>query len=142
MAQAARRVCGTRSAEREYAATRGVVIKLPTRLGLVIRGKPVMASVTARVSSASEGARPHRIVDTDGAVETSMARKLAAGDPGFGGRDRPVVLVTTPDFLRRFGLSSLGELPPRPGLMLSAKGMSKWRLPGRTRNVPGLDPAR
>jgi segregation and condensation protein B len=47
-------------------------------------------------------------------VETLMARKLVAEDPRFGGRGRPAFLVTTPEFLEYFGLSSLRQLPPRP----------------------------
>jgi segregation and condensation protein B len=54
-----------------------------------------------------------RAVDSDGPVETLMARKLIAEDPRFGGRGRPAFLITTSDFLRRFGLTSLNDLPPR-----------------------------
>jgi segregation and condensation protein B len=57
--------------------------------------------------------RSIRGVDSDAVVETLMARKLIAEDPRFGGRGRPAFLVTTADFLRRFGLSSLADLPPR-----------------------------
>jgi hypothetical protein len=39
---------------------------------------------------------------------------LIEDDPRFGGRGRPSFLATTADFLRTLGLSSLGELPPRP----------------------------
>jgi len=42
-----------------------------------------------------------------------MARTLIAEDPRFGGRGRPALLVATELFLRRFGLGSLGDLPPR-----------------------------
>jgi hypothetical protein len=42
-----------------------------------------------------------------------MARKLIEEDPRFGGRGRPSFLVTTELFLRRFGLGSLNDLPPR-----------------------------
>jgi chromosome segregation and condensation protein ScpB len=42
-----------------------------------------------------------------------MARKLIAEDPRFGGRGRPSFLVTTELILRRFGLTSLSDLPPR-----------------------------
>jgi chromosome segregation and condensation protein ScpB len=42
-----------------------------------------------------------------------MARKLVAEDPRFGGRRRPAFLITTELFLRRFGLTSLSELPRR-----------------------------
>jgi segregation and condensation protein B len=59
--------------------------------------------------------RAIRGVDSDAVVETLMARKLIAEDPRFGGRGRPAFLVTTTEFLRRFGLSALGELPPRTG---------------------------
>jgi chromosome segregation and condensation protein ScpB len=54
-----------------------------------------------------------------------MARKLIAEDPRFGGRGRPVFLFTTSEFLRRFGLGSLVELPqlvnltPRPCRLLA-----------------------
>jgi segregation and condensation protein B len=58
--------------------------------------------------------RAMRGVDSDAVVETVMARKLVAEDPRFGGRGRPAFLVTTAEFLRRFGLSSLADLPPRP----------------------------
>jgi segregation and condensation protein B len=58
--------------------------------------------------------RSIRGVDSDAVVETLMARKLVAEDPRFGGRGRPSFLVTTAEFLRRFGLSSLNDLPPRP----------------------------
>jgi segregation and condensation protein B len=54
-----------------------------------------------------------RGVDSDGPVETLMVRKLITEDPRFGGRGRPAFLVTTETFLRRFGLCSLGDLPPR-----------------------------
>jgi segregation and condensation protein B len=59
--------------------------------------------------------RSIRGVDSDGPVETLMARKLIAEDPRFGGRGRPAFLITTELFLRRFGLSSLSDLPPRQG---------------------------
>ena len=42
-----------------------------------------------------------------------MARKLIMEDPRFGGRGRPAILVTTELFSRRFGLTSLSDLPPR-----------------------------
>ena len=58
--------------------------------------------------------RAIRGVDSDAVVETLMARKLIAEDPRFGGRGRPGFLITTAEFLRRFGLSSLAALPPRP----------------------------
>ncbi len=58
--------------------------------------------------------RAIRGVDSDGPVETLMARRLIAEDPRFGGRGRPAFLVTTELFLRRFGLGSLSDLPPRP----------------------------
>jgi segregation and condensation protein B len=57
--------------------------------------------------------RSIRGVDSDGPVETLMARKLVAEDPRFGGRGRPSFLVTTEWFLRRFGLGSLTDLPLR-----------------------------
>jgi chromosome segregation and condensation protein ScpB len=57
--------------------------------------------------------RAIRQVDSDVVVETLVARKLIAEDPRFGGRGRPSFLVTTELFLRRFGLGSLGDLPPR-----------------------------
>jgi segregation and condensation protein B len=57
--------------------------------------------------------RSIRGVDSDGPVDTLMARKLVAEDPRFGGRGRPSFLVTTELFLRRFGLGSLADLPPR-----------------------------
>jgi segregation and condensation protein B len=57
--------------------------------------------------------RSIRGVDSDGPVETLMARKLIEEDPRFGGRGRPSFLVTTELFLRRFGLGSLADLPPR-----------------------------
>jgi chromosome segregation and condensation protein ScpB len=40
--------------------------------------------------------------------------QLIAEDPRFGGRGRPGFLITTAEFLRRFGLSSLAALPRRP----------------------------
>jgi segregation and condensation protein B len=57
--------------------------------------------------------RAMRGVDSDGPVETLMARKLIEEDARFGGRGRPAFLITTSNFLRRFGLTSLGDLPPR-----------------------------
>ena len=57
--------------------------------------------------------RSIRGVDSEGPVETLMARKLIAEDPRFGGRGRPSFLITTDLFLRRFGLTSLSDLPPR-----------------------------
>ena len=57
--------------------------------------------------------RSIRGVDSDGPVETLMARKLIAEDPRFGGRGRPSFLVTSELFLRRFALGSLADLPPR-----------------------------
>jgi segregation and condensation protein B len=57
--------------------------------------------------------RSIRAVDSDGPVDTVMARKLIAEDPRFGARGRPAFLVTTANFLRHFGLSSLNDLPPR-----------------------------
>jgi len=60
--------------------------------------------------------RSIRSVDSDAVVETLRARGLVAEDPRFGGRGRPGFLVTTPAFLRYFGLSSLSELPPRGAL--------------------------
>jgi len=58
--------------------------------------------------------RTIRSVDSDAVVETLRARGLVVEDPRFGGRGRPGFLVTTPAFLRYFGLNSLGDLPPRP----------------------------
>ena len=57
--------------------------------------------------------RAIRGVDSDAVVETLRARGLVAEDPRFGGRGRPGFLVTTPAFLRQFGLASLNELPPQ-----------------------------
>jgi segregation and condensation protein B len=57
--------------------------------------------------------RAIRGVDSDAVVETLRARGLVAEDPRFGGRGRPGFLVTTPAFLRQFGLGSLNELPPQ-----------------------------
>ncbi len=59
--------------------------------------------------------RTIRGVDSDAVVETLRARGLVAEDPRFGGRGRPGFLVTTPAFLRYFGLASLSNLPPRGG---------------------------
>jgi chromosome segregation and condensation protein ScpB len=53
-----------------------------------------------------------RGVDSDAVVETSRARGLIVEDPRFGGRGRPGLVVTTPAFLRYFGVGSLAELPP------------------------------
>src|SRR5262249_53585117 len=58
--------------------------------------------------------REIRGTDSDSVVETLMARRLITEDPPFGGRGRPSFLVTTSEFLRRFGLSSRSGLPPRP----------------------------
>src|SRR5215204_3379282 len=57
--------------------------------------------------------RAVRGVDSDAVVETLRARGLVADDPRYGGRGRPGFLVTTPAFLRQFGLASLNELPPQ-----------------------------
>lgn len=57
--------------------------------------------------------RSIRGVDSDGPVETLVARGLVTEDPHFGGRGRPALLITTSTFLRRFGLTSLSDLPPR-----------------------------
>jgi segregation and condensation protein B len=54
-----------------------------------------------------------RGVDSDAVVETLRARGLVTEDPRFGGRGRPAFLITTPAFLRYFGLASLGNLQPR-----------------------------
>ncbi|MBV9174692.1 MAG: SMC-Scp complex subunit ScpB [Chloroflexi bacterium] len=54
-----------------------------------------------------------RGTDSTGVIDTLLARKLIADDARLGGRGRPAFLVTTDVFLRRFGLSSLGDLPPR-----------------------------
>ena len=58
--------------------------------------------------------RTIRSVDSDAVVETLRARGLVVEDPRFGGRGRPGFLITTPAFLRYFGLNSLRDLPPRP----------------------------
>jgi segregation and condensation protein B len=55
-----------------------------------------------------------RGTDSTGLVDTLLARGLIAVDPRFGGRGRPSFLVTTEQFLRHMGLSSLEALPPRP----------------------------
>lgn len=65
-------------------------------------------------SSRRADIRAIRGVDRDPVVETLMARRLMAEDPRFGGRGRPAFLVTSSEFLRRFGLTSLVDLPPRP----------------------------
>ena len=52
-------------------------------------------------------------MDSDTVVETLRSRGLVAEDSRFGGRGRPGFPVTTPVFLRYFGLSSLSSLPPR-----------------------------
>jgi len=59
--------------------------------------------------------RTIRGVDSDAVVETLRARGLVAEDARFGGRGRPAFLITTPAFLRYFGLTSLRHLPPRGG---------------------------
>lgn len=71
--------------------------------------------------------RSIRGVDSDGPVETLMARKLIAEDPRFGGRGRPAFLVTTELFLRSFGLCSLADLPPEqtPVKSLSARAVRR-----------------
>src|SRR5207244_5332920 len=51
-----------------------------------------------------------------GAPKRVLARRLVADDPRFGGRGRPLFLVTTAAFGRLLGLGSLAELPPRPVL--------------------------
>ncbi len=51
-----------------------------------------------------------------------MARKLIAEDSRFGGRGRPSFLVTT-ELFSRFGLSSLGDLPPEESLTYPPRAM-------------------
>jgi len=63
--------------------------------------------------------RTIRGVDSDAVVETLRARGLVAEDARFGGRGRPAFLITTPAFLRYFGLTSLRHLPPRGGSLSS-----------------------
>jgi segregation and condensation protein B len=78
--------------------------------------------------------RAIRQVNSDAVVETLMARKLIADDPRFGGRGRPAFLVTTPEFLRRFGLSALGDLPARPTSGTPARG--RWAGRGAFHDGP------
>jgi segregation and condensation protein B len=73
--------------------------------------------------------RSIRGVDSDGPVETLIARKLIAEDPRFGGRGRPAFLITTEVFLRRFGLISLSDLPPRQGVSTRDLAMSISAFP-------------
>jgi segregation and condensation protein B len=70
--------------------------------------------------------RSIRGVDSGAVIETLMAYKLVAEDPRFGGRGRPSFLVTTPEFLRRFGLTSLGALPPRPTPKTTAMAYARF----------------
>lgn len=74
----------------------------------------VLAVVACEQPVTRADIRAIRGVDCDAVVETLLARKLIADDPRFGGRGRPSFLVTTPEFLQRFALRSLSELPPRP----------------------------
>ncbi|MGI9147812.1 MAG: SMC-Scp complex subunit ScpB [Chloroflexota bacterium] len=60
-----------------------------------------------------------RGVDSDAVVGTLRARGLVVEDPRFGGRGRLGFLITTPAFLRYFGLNSLRDLPPRPTPIVS-----------------------
>lgn len=55
-----------------------------------------------------------RGTDSSGLVDTLLARGLIADDTRYGGRGRPSFLVTTDQFLRHMGLSSVEDLPPRP----------------------------
>jgi len=73
-------------------------------LGIIAYEQPVTRS----------DVRTIRAVDSDAVIETLRARGLVVEDPRFGGRGRPGFLITTPAFLRYFGLSSLRDLPPRP----------------------------
>jgi segregation and condensation protein B len=73
--------------------------------------------------------RSIRGVDSDGPVETLMARKLVVEDPHFGGRGRPSFLVTTGLFLRRFGLGSLANLPPRQSSVANGLAVSSSAFP-------------
>jgi segregation and condensation protein B len=54
-----------------------------------------------------------RGVDSSGAIDTLLARRLIAGDARFGARGRPAFLVTTDQFLQSMGIATLAELPPR-----------------------------
>jgi len=73
-------------------------------LGIIAYEQPVTRS----------DVRTIRAVDSDAVIETLRARGLVVEDPRFGGRGHPGFLITTPAFLRYFGLSSLRDLPPRP----------------------------
>lgn len=73
-------------------------------LGIIAYEQPVTRSDVGTI----------RAVDSDAVIETLRARGLVVEDPRFGGRGRPGFLITTPAFLRYFGLNSLNDLPPRP----------------------------
>jgi chromosome segregation and condensation protein ScpB len=65
-------------------------------------------------------------------VETLLARRLIEEDTRFGGRGRPAFLITTSNFLRRFGLTSLSDLPPRQsGVTEPARAFSSRDAPLR-----------
>jgi segregation and condensation protein B len=53
-----------------------------------------------------------RGVESGTVVDTLLGRRMLAEDRRGIGRGSSVPLVTTPEFLRSFGLSSLADLPP------------------------------
>jgi hypothetical protein len=57
-----------------------------------------------------------------------MARKVSADDARFGERGRPAFLITT-EVLRRFGLTSLSDLPPCRGVSTYDLAMSSSAFP-------------
>jgi segregation and condensation protein B len=57
-----------------------------------------------------------RGVDCGGVLRALLGRELIAEVGRLETVGRPIIYGTTPEFLRQFGLASLGELPPLPEL--------------------------
>lgn len=55
-----------------------------------------------------------RGVDSDGAIESLVLKRLVEDKGRSKTLGRPILYVTTVEFLRHFGLKNLSELPPLP----------------------------
>lgn len=73
-----------------------------------------LAIVAYRQPVTRAGIEAIRGVDSSGVLQTLLARGLVEPAGRLEAVGSPVLYATTPEFLRFFGLGSLGELPPVP----------------------------
>jgi segregation and condensation protein B len=91
-------------------------------LGLEVTSRLSRAAVEALAIIAynQPATRPQvdgiRGVNSDGVIRSLLNKGLLQEIGRADGPGRPILYATTPEFLQHFGLNSLNELPPLPGV--------------------------